>query len=298
MGSALPMVVTVRESAEAGAVSGSRLHIAPHIISARGAHGDVSASLGSRPEVEVGLLADRESEILRAVRGEARLGADWIKFGGTGGFYSPSDSPDQVTYTRREMETLVGVADDLGLPCAVHAFGDEGALWAVRAGVRFVEHGSLAKPAPLAAMEERGTFLVPTTTVLFRALKALDDDEFWQERPPRARQKFRSYGDALREGANALARKRCEDRLWRGRGCAAARGQPARLGDDGGERRPSAPRPEGGDQHGGGAAAAAHGDTATGSLACSAQRVRSSCGGTRWARRKGARHGGRRLLHT
>ncbi|MEU2227995.1 hypothetical protein [Streptomyces sp. NPDC018347] len=121
MGSALPqpLVVTVRESAEAGAVSGPRLHIAPHIISARGAHGDVSASLGSRPEVEVGLLADGESEILRAVRGEARLGADWIKFGGTGGFFSPSNSPDQVTYVSVQFEALL--AGDLWHRNAAHA---------------------------------------------------------------------------------------------------------------------------------------------------------------------------------
>ncbi|CAL9325708.1 amidohydrolase family protein [Streptomyces sp. SudanB182_2057] len=207
MGSALPdpLVTTVRDSVDAGLISGPRLHIAPHIISARGAHGDVSASLGSRPDVEVGVLADGEHEILRAVRSEARLGADWIKFGGTGGFFSPSDSPGQVTYTRREMETLVGAATDLGLPCAVHAFGDEGVLRAVRAGVRSVEHGSLVKPATLAFMEERGTFLVPTATVLFRAVNAVDDDEYWRQRTPQARQKFRTHREGLRAGAHAIA---------------------------------------------------------------------------------------------
>ncbi|GAB2579805.1 amidohydrolase family protein [Streptomyces capparidis] len=206
MGSALPvpLELMVRDAVEAGLVPGPRLVVAPHLISARGGHGDHSAQAGGWPGTELGFLADGEQEILRAVRTESRLGADWVKFCGTGGFFSPSDRPEQVTYTQREMDVLVAAAADLGLPCAVHAFGDEGVRRAVRAGARSVEHGSLAGPDTLAEMEQRGTFLVPTQSVLFGALRALDDDAYWSGRPDQAREKFRACRDRLHDGAAAL----------------------------------------------------------------------------------------------
>lgn len=205
MGSVLPapMELLVRETVDGGLLEGPRMIIAPHIISARGAHGDQSAQIGSRPEAELGALADGEQEILRTVRTEARDGADWIKFAASGGFTSPSDQPDQTTYTRHEMEVLVGAAADLGLPCAVHAFGDEGVRRALRAGVRSVEHGALVELETLAEMADRGVYLVPTQILVQEGLDHLDDDAFWEGKPA-ARMKFRTHEKALRGTAEAL----------------------------------------------------------------------------------------------
>lgn len=200
-----PMSLVVRESVEAGVLPGPRLIVAPHIISARSGHGDESAELGTLPETEIGALADGPQEIIGMVRAEARSGADWIKFAGTGGFFSATDEPEQITYSQEEMDVLVSVARDLRLPCAVHAFGDEGVRRAVRAGVRSVEHGGLARPETLAEMAERGTYVVPTQGIVFQAVEHLDDDDFWQERSQRAREKFRAHRDELYDSAHALA---------------------------------------------------------------------------------------------
>jgi imidazolonepropionase-like amidohydrolase len=49
-----------------------------------------------------------------------------------------------------------------------HAHGDEGASAAVRAGVRSIEHGTYLSDATLSLMKARGTFFVPTISVLER----------------------------------------------------------------------------------------------------------------------------------
>ncbi|MFE1910050.1 amidohydrolase family protein [Streptomyces anandii] len=142
-----PITIHLRDALERGLITGPRMLVAPHLISARGAHGDLSTLLAPEYGREIGVLADGPAEVTRAVRAEIRAGADWIKFGATGGFGSPTDDPGQATYTQSEMDALVATAADLGVPCTPHAYGDEGVARAVRAGVRCVEHGFWFPPS-------------------------------------------------------------------------------------------------------------------------------------------------------
>ncbi|MFJ6671125.1 amidohydrolase family protein [Actinosynnema sp. NPDC091369] len=113
-----PITVDPRRAQRDGVVEGPRLVVAPHIISGRGGHGDKSAGLPDRFGVEVGVLADGVDEVVRAVRTESRLGADWIKYAGAGGFGSPVDDPELVGYSQQEVDALVATARDLRRPCA------------------------------------------------------------------------------------------------------------------------------------------------------------------------------------
>jgi imidazolonepropionase-like amidohydrolase len=61
-----------------------------------------------------------------------------------------------------ELRALVEAAAAQGVPVQAHAHGDEGAMAAVRAGVRSIEHGTYLSDATLALMKERGTYFVPT----------------------------------------------------------------------------------------------------------------------------------------
>ncbi|MFE9750153.1 amidohydrolase family protein [Saccharothrix saharensis] len=196
-----PITVDLRRAQRDGVVEGPRLVVAPHIISGRGGHGDKSAGLPDRFGVEVGVLADGVDEVVRAVRTESRLGADWIKYAGTGGFGSPVDDPELVSYSQQEVDALVATARDLRRPCAVHAFNDQGVLRAARAGVRSVEHASLASPETLSVLAERGIWLVPTQFVVVECLDHLDDDDFWADKPAYLREVFRRHEDRLRECA-------------------------------------------------------------------------------------------------
>jgi tryptophan 2-monooxygenase len=199
---AQPITVDLRRAQRDGVVEGPRLVVAPHIISGRGGHGDKSAGLPDRFGVEVGVLADGVDEVVRAVRTESRLGADWIKYAGTGGFGSPVDDPELVSYSQHEVDALVATARDLRRPCAVHAFNDQGVLRAARAGVRSVEHASLASPETLSVLAEKGIWLVPTQLIVVECLGHLDDDDFWADKPAHLREAFRRHEDRLRECAS------------------------------------------------------------------------------------------------
>ncbi|NEB81944.1 amidohydrolase family protein [Streptomyces sp. SID14478] len=200
-----PITVHLARAIARGLVTGPRMIVAPHLISARGAHGDFSTLLSPALGVELVAVADGPDEIRTAVRRDIRSGADWIKFGATGGFGSPSDDPGQATYSQEEMNALVGAAADLGIPCTPHAYGDEGVRRAVLAGVRSVEHGNLASAQTLQLMQDRGVFLVPTQFMVDDALEHLDEDTYWQGKTPEERTKFRAYKDRLMECARNLA---------------------------------------------------------------------------------------------
>ncbi|MEU7872604.1 amidohydrolase family protein [Dactylosporangium sp. NPDC049140] len=200
-----PITIHLRDAVANGLIAGPRMLVAPHLISARGAHGDISTLLAPEHGREIGVLADGPTAVIRAVREEIRAGADWIKFGATGGFGTPTDDPGQATYTQREMDALVDAAGDLGVPCTPHAYGDEGVARAVRAGVRSVEHGNLASAETLSLMQRRGVFLVPTQFMVADALDHLDDEDYWQGKDPEEREKFRRYADQLRDSARNVA---------------------------------------------------------------------------------------------
>ncbi|MFG2004976.1 amidohydrolase family protein [Spirillospora sp. NPDC048911] len=196
-------MIAVREAVAAGAVPGPRLFVAPRMISARAGHGD-DTSYGSSDET--GALADGIDEIVRVVREQARDGADWIKFAATGGMLARQDEPHHRGYSEREMKALVGAARDLGLPTAVHAFGDEGVRRALRAGVTTIEHAHLCSDETLALIAESGLPVVPTHYVARLHLDLLDDDAFWADKPPGSRdQVARNVGD-IRAGLARLAR--------------------------------------------------------------------------------------------
>ena len=200
-----PITLYLRDAVAHGLVVGPRMIVAPHLISARGGHGDISTLLGPHLRRELGVVADGTAAVVRAVRKEIRAGADWIKFGATGGFGTPSDDPAQATYTQEEMTALVAAARDLGVPCTPHAYGDEGVERAVRAGVRSIEHGNLASADTLTLMQQHGVYLVPTQFMVADALDHLNDDTYWQGKAPAEREKFRRYADQLRECARNVA---------------------------------------------------------------------------------------------
>lgn len=202
-------IVDLRDAVQAGLVVGPRMLVAPHLISARGGHGDFSSELadqyqGTPPTLELA-AADGCDEIRTRVRQEVRAGADWIKFGATGGFSSPGDDPGQTTYSEEEMTALVAAAADLGVPATPHCYGDEGAKRAVRAGVRSIEHANLASSETLKMIEDAGIFLVPTQyTIVDDARNAFNQDH-WTGAPGFKPRKFQKYQKDILDSAERLA---------------------------------------------------------------------------------------------
>jgi imidazolonepropionase-like amidohydrolase len=201
--------IDLRNAVAAGIVEGPRMLVAPHLISARGGHGDFSGMLADeyqgccRP-LELA-AADGGDEIRTRVRQEIRAGADWIKFGATGGFASPTDDPGHATYSQEEMDVLVATANDLHVPVTPHSYGDEGIQRAVRAGVRSIEHGNLASPETLRMMSDAGVFMVPTQYTILTGARRGEDDPLWTALPEHSRRKMRTYRGPLLDAAEHLA---------------------------------------------------------------------------------------------
>ncbi|MBV8180683.1 MAG: amidohydrolase family protein [Mycobacterium sp.] len=201
--------IDLRNAVAAGIVEGPRMVVAPHLISARGGHGDFSGMVadeyqGCCRQLELA-SADGCDEIRTRVRQEIRAGADWIKFGATGGFASPSDDPGHATYSQEEVDVLVATAADLDVPVTPHSYGDEGIRRAVRAGVRSIEHGNLASPGTLRMMQDAGVFMVPTQHTILSGARRGEDDPLWAAMPEHSRRKMRKYRGALLDAAEHLA---------------------------------------------------------------------------------------------
>jgi imidazolonepropionase-like amidohydrolase len=148
----------------------------------------VAAGIFVTPNVGDDVLADPSlgnlvtgvttSEKLRQlVRANLAHGVDVIKTRGTERAGTPDTDPRQQVYSEAELRVIVEEAATKGIPVEAHAHGDEGAMAAVKAGVRSIEHGTFLSDATLSLMKERGTFLDPTYSTLIDLLEPGGDYE-------------------------------------------------------------------------------------------------------------------------
>ncbi len=107
-----------------------------------------------------------EAELRQIVRVNIDRGVDWIKTRATERAGLPNTDPRKQVYTETQLRVVVDEAAKGGKSVLVHAHGDEGARAAVLAGARSVEHGTYLTDETLALMKERGTYLVPTYTIV------------------------------------------------------------------------------------------------------------------------------------
>jgi imidazolonepropionase-like amidohydrolase len=104
----------------------------------------------------------------RVVRALIDSGVDVIKILATERAGLQEADPRRRTFTDEELVAATDAASLGGRAVMAHAHGDEGASAAVRAGVRSIEHGTYLSDATLSLMKARGTFFVPTISVLER----------------------------------------------------------------------------------------------------------------------------------
>jgi imidazolonepropionase-like amidohydrolase len=87
---------------------------------------------------------------------------DWIKVLATERAGTPDTDPRKQVYTEEELRAIVAEAATRKVPVQAHAHGAEGALAAVKAGVRSIEHGTYLTDETLKLMAGQGTFFDPT----------------------------------------------------------------------------------------------------------------------------------------
>lgn len=158
--------------ATTGATPAPRLLNAIAMLSSTGGHADFPPLDGVDltvllEKLDLGIaVADGPDEMTKQARRLMRDGAVVIKVAATGGVSSPADGPDDVGLSPAELNAVVEAASSRGRKVAAHAEGTQGIANAVDAGINSIEHGLGLTPEIAAQMAERGTFLVPTLTVL------------------------------------------------------------------------------------------------------------------------------------
>jgi imidazolonepropionase-like amidohydrolase len=149
--------VAIKQGIEQGFIPGPRIVPATYAIGATGGHCD-STEFPPSVTVPNPAVANGPEEIRATVRKLRKYGAEVIKFCGTGGVFSKTDTVGGEQYDLSEMKALVDEAHRLGLKVAVHAHGTAGIKDAIRAGVDTIEHASLADAEAFALAKQHGTW--------------------------------------------------------------------------------------------------------------------------------------------
>jgi imidazolonepropionase-like amidohydrolase len=98
----------------------------------------------------------------RVVEANLSRGVEWIKVNATERAGTPDTDPRKQMFTEAELRVIVETAAAKNVPVQAHAHGAEGALAAVKAGVRSIEHGTYLTDEALQLMAKQGTYFDPT----------------------------------------------------------------------------------------------------------------------------------------
>jgi imidazolonepropionase-like amidohydrolase len=156
----------VRDAIDKGLVPGPRLRISGNAVDILGGHED---AIGFNPEQRVlpnATQANNAAELVSAIRGQFKEGADFIKIYETG--HDEIRNGEWWTpyqYTEAELEAAVREAARVGKRIAVHATGEPGTLYAARAGVASIDHADQLSAETMRIMREKHIFAVPTFTI-------------------------------------------------------------------------------------------------------------------------------------
>ncbi|MGC9951163.1 MAG: amidohydrolase family protein [Bryobacteraceae bacterium] len=153
--------VALRDYIDAGYIPGPHMQASGPPLGITGGHCDNNFLPAEYHATSEG-VADGIAAVQQHVRQNIKYGADLIKVCATGGVLSKGDDPQASQYSLDELKALVADAHRLGRKVAAHAHGAEGILFATQAGVDSIEHGTYIDADDIAAMKQRGTFLVPT----------------------------------------------------------------------------------------------------------------------------------------
>jgi imidazolonepropionase-like amidohydrolase len=177
----------VKAAVERGLIPGPRLRITVSMVAQTGGHADpwslcggVLPVLPPHPGRPSGVV-DGPDNLRRVVRELIRAGADGIKVAASGGVLSLNTDPHLPQLSEDELTAIVEEAAAANRWVMAHCHSAAGAMNAVRAGVRSIDHGSYLDDEVVGLMAERGTWLVPT---LLAAQGVLDSAAAGTQMPP------------------------------------------------------------------------------------------------------------------
>jgi imidazolonepropionase-like amidohydrolase len=158
--------VDLKTAIDRGIVPGPRMFVATRAMAPTGMYPLLGYSWQLRMPEGVQIV-DGPDEIRKAVREEAKYGADWIKFYADRRYFIGDDGRlrSWVNFTDDEMKAIVGEAHRLGKKVAAHTVGWDGIDAALRAGVNTIEHGQGLTDDLIARMVKQRVYWCPTIYV-------------------------------------------------------------------------------------------------------------------------------------
>jgi len=171
-GSANYIDIAVRKAVEEGLIVGPRILSSGKIICMHSAGNEYFEGLYYE--------ADGVDENRKAAREQLKQGADLLKVMATGAIMNPGGVPGAPQLDEDEIRAVVNEGKKVGKHTAAHAHGAKGVKNAVAAGVRTIEHGTLADEEALKMMLEKGVFLSSTLSSNFWMLNARARNELPQ----------------------------------------------------------------------------------------------------------------------
>ncbi len=156
----------VRNSINAGLISGPRLRVSGNAIDILGGHEDANRFNPAQHVLSNADYANNSERIVEVMREQAKEGSDFTKMYETGRDRLVNGklvTPYQ--YTEAQLAAAVTEAARTGRKVAVHATGDPGALYAVQAGVASVDHAYQLSDETMRLMHEKGIPAVPTFAI-------------------------------------------------------------------------------------------------------------------------------------
>ena len=158
--------VDVKTAIARGVIPGPRMFVSTRAMAPTGMYPLLGYSWELRMPEGVQIV-DGPDEIRKAVREEAKYGADWIKFYADRRYYIGDDGRVRswVNFTPEEMKAIVDEAHRLGKKVAAHAVGWDGIDGALTAGVNTIEHGQGLTDDLIARMAKQGVWWCPTIYV-------------------------------------------------------------------------------------------------------------------------------------
>ncbi len=121
----------IKKAIEDGIIPGPRLLVAGTPITTTGGHCNM-----------FGTEADTDDEVVAAIRGQFKLGADCIKIMSTGGGFTPGTNTRAPQYPVETLKAAIADAERLGLRVAAHCHASAGVRNCVEAGVHNLIHCS------------------------------------------------------------------------------------------------------------------------------------------------------------
>jgi imidazolonepropionase-like amidohydrolase len=160
-----------------GYIRGPRLFYCGRAISQTGGHADLRnphhkgcsdvIACGCGQAGLFSAVVDGVDAVRKVVRENLFRGSNFIKFMGSGGVSSTGDKLESLQFSDEEVVAIVEEVERHGAYCTAHIHPDKALSRAIRLGVHCIEHGTLIEPETARLAADRGTYIVPTMSIIW-----------------------------------------------------------------------------------------------------------------------------------